>query len=1414
MMKAGWVFSSLTAGVLIKPYFPEKEDGCFIHKHAVFYSFSCYFCHFLPFGCFRDVFFVYLQTLILPVLVMIVIRKILFVLLFPIITIVSVSAFFDKNIRVLTMQNGLADNMVYCIHKDQNGFMWFGTNNGLSRYDGRIIHNFTLPDRYLSISHIRETDNHLLWLVTSANLMCFDLKTEKMLPVKTDQRWNDVIFTGDSTVWALSERSVCHFQIDYRYDPNGDLSEIRLNLLKEESFTSDTGRALRAFCLSADGLLFITTSHGDIITYDPGTERIVKERHLIDELDLQMHRLLYKNGRVWLSTIAHGAIVYDPETGRHRQYTYRQPSTHTSISHHDVYQMVVFPDGNFLAATWNGYTLLKPDPEDRLAFTTEIYNNTTSRILQNLESRMISAYYDPAGVLWIGTRGGGVYASDLRLQFYERYYQDSHNEICDITNDAEGHLWIAGFHKGVMRSRKPFSPSEELTFEPVAVQAGPTVLCMVTDHRGDIWFGGRNNQLTCYSRGNKAYSSYPVVPDGDVSWKGEVWSLLVDGGNIWMGTTAGLILFDMNVRLFFRYEDRFGVIRAIAKDGEGYLWLGTSNGVMKFSPVEKKVVERDLEKRNRISTSEVRSLLISKDRHLYVGYVGGFGVISLANDGLERFYTTRDGLCSNFIGCMEEDPSGDIWLGSNSGITRFNRDQQLFYNYYISGSNRSAFLFGAYLFFGNNLNLTYFDPERVKVLHDTSEKVRITQLEVDSKPVGIGEEINEQVLLDEGTTYTRHLSLNQQNNNFSLSFSNLTFSEELQKYSYRLFPYQTEWISSNEGEKATYSNLPQGTYTFEVKNIFPDGATGEVTSVVIAILPHWYDTILSRLVFIVLLLLLLVWLVSRLKRKQMRMAKEERLKHELVVANLERRKEKQIFQERENFFTNVSHELRTPLTLILSPLQELLNNEKISPPVVHEKLRLMYNNAVSLSTLMNQLLYVQKIEAGMVRLRLSQTDIVPLVRKIAASFVPMAGMKKINFRWFFRIDSMPLWMDAGKIESAIKNLLSNAFKYTPEGKQIVVSVDPCEIDGQTFCLIEVKDTGPGIRPDLQEKVFESFITGPGHPSFSTKVGIGLRIVKNTMDLHHGKVVLRSEAGDGASFTLYIPAGKEHFRDEEYDEPEPETVPVQVPAGFIHTISADPDKKGKSGKILVIEDNEEMRSYIRSLFEKDYEVVEARDGAEGVEKAKRELPDLVLSDIMMPVKDGIECSDEIKKDPLTAHIPVIMLTAKAEDADVIRSIRVGADDYIMKPFNPEILKAKAGNLIRSREQLKRIYTKTFMLRQHPEDSDPENQEKERFMQQIIRHVELNLLNPDFSAKILAGYMNLSQPTLYRKIKQYTDMSIIEVIRSVRISKAASLIMQKKYSIQEVCEMVGYNDLTTFRKHFFNQFGVLPSRYGDM
>lgn len=1359
-----------------------------------------------------------------------ILRRFLAALMIANLPLASGHAFFDKDIHLLTMQDGLADNTVSCIYKDKDGFMWFGTNNGLSRYDGKTVKSFSLGNGYMNISSITEISDLYMGVISEGTLAVFNRKSERFIPITGSDNdskiWIAALLTAkDHAFWALRKNRLELYRWEEAYDESGQLKKIRAHVDKEYENGLPAGESFAAFCYSPDReYIHLAGNRGSLIEFSPGKPASPKTIKLGNRPHLAVLSILDAGGIIWISTIAEGIIRYHKASGHMDRITYGGRGKEGMLSHTDVFQVVPISNNRYLAVTWSGYTLLMPDKENPEELTTEIYSNTTSQMYRNLETRMLSAYYDPKGVLWIGTNGGGVMYSDLRSQFFSQYHQERHNEICGIETDGEKHLWMATYHQGIMRSREAFDPMKRMRFVTVGtedVQRRRTVLCAAKDGERRLWFGNKDGTITGYNEKTKKFRIYPLVAEGKQN-TAAVWAMCIDSQKrFWIGTENGLFRFDpvsgmcRKIAVEPRLKDRPVLfIRAIAVTKDSSVWLGTANaGICKlFEKQDGSIEVRDgYEQRGNLPGCSVRSLLVSADDNLYIGYTDGVAVFSPRTDAIREFYTTHDGLCSNFIGCMAEDGKGRIWVGSNSGISRYSRHQHLFYNYYIVGSNRSALFVDETLFFGNNRSLTYFNPDEAESFSNNG-KVFITGLEIDNRPANIGEKINDQVVLNKGVSYASSIVLNNANRDFSLAFSNLSYSEEQQKYNYRLRPYQDHWLVANDGEKASYTNLPEGEYTFEVMNIYPDGHTGEVTSLAIKILPHWSHTVLFRLLLVVLFVAAAVYPVWLIRKRQRRLEHEMLMKHELLTANMEREKERQVRMERENFFTAAAHELRTPLTLILSPLREMLQQTKLTDPL-YDRLFLMYKNGTSLHTLIDHLLYVQKIEAGMVKLRLQEADVVELAKEVVANFREMASLKGFRFEVSLPEAPLRLWMDTEKIVSAVQNLLSNAFKYTPPGGSVSLSADNVTKDGKAFCRIVVSDTGVGISEDLRDRMFDSFITGNNVPGFSTQAGIGLRIVKNTMDLHHGMVTIDSEPGKGSVFTLLIPEGKEHFIEDNYeivqhpDMAEHDSAAAELAEPIQHPAcnGQQPEPETKKS-LLIVEDNADVREYIRSLFIRKYRVLEAKDGEEGVQQAVREVPDLIISDVMMPVKDGFDCCREIRANRETAHIPILMLTAKAEDADVLQGSRSGADDYMMKPFNPEILKAKADALILQRERLKRLYTKALMLKQESgkEEANP-------FMQQVVQVVEAHLSDENFNVKMLAEELYMSQPTLYRRLKQHSELAAVDIIRSIRISKAASLIMQNNYSIQEISEMVGFSDARTLRKHFIGQFGVSPSKY---
>lgn len=1339
-----------------------------------------------------------------------------------------------NELHQLNMSNGLVDNIITCIYQDQDRFMWFGSSNGLSRYDGKQIRNFSVDNARMYVSDIKETSDDKLWVIANEYLYCFDRRKEKfVLPSFQDGKKaisvSAMEITGDSLFWIVKGGQLQCLKRHYKL-VKGDL-QIEMTVEAGYPFFLDEGESFSNLCASQDGhFLYLVTDKGNLLFFDKIAGKVVRKFKYSINPSANATTIMSEGEYIWISSIVGGVTRLHIPTGKSDYYQYNEDARLSSLSHSDAYGVVALDNDSYIAVTWNGYTLLAPEENDPSKLSATPYTNTSFLQYRNVETRMISVYYDKEGILWIGTRGGGIVYFDFRQHSYMQYHSKKHNEISAQVADKDGRIWLGTYHEGIMRSDQPYAKSRPLNFSPVGNQKEVPVFCAIKDSCSNLWFGNASGNLICYDWSSDSFHIYPLNHLGK-KVNSYIVALMIDSRyRFWVCTSAGLYLFDRQTGHFELFslrealkEDAEPWVTAICEDKQRNIWIGTAKGIVRLSQVNVRPLKmvHGYEEKENIGARVVSALLTGTDGTVYVGYKNGFGIIPVGEDRIASFYTVKDGLCNDCIDCIVEDEKKRIWLGSISGISRYSRQQHVFYNYYISSSNKSVMLFKNTLFWGNNKSLTYFEPE-ILTSATIASKTLLTGLEVDNKPINIGEKIKGQVVLDSNIASIDHLELVNANRDFSLLFNNLAFSKDLQKYSYRLYPYQKDWIVSEAG-KVSFTNLSAGYYIFEVKTLFPNNTEGDVTALPITILPHWSQTVWFRLLLIFSVLFLVGYIFYSLLRRQRRFKKMIQLKHELTIANLERNAERHIREERENFFMNAAHELRTPLTLILAPIHDIMKSITPSDNWFDSFSRL-HKNCLSLQTLVDRLLYVQKIEGGMIKLHLSESDIKEIVSRVANPFLQMAMVKKREF--LVQVDTVPLylWVDVAKIESAVQNLLSNAFKYTSQNGRIELAVSEAEIDGRPYCLVTVSDNGVGIPDDLQQHVFDSFVTGKRIPQYSTSIGLGLHIVKHTMGLHHGFVTLTSRVGEGSRFVLHIPVGLSHFAQGEYEMvPDPmkgdlleecpaEERPMEEVVEEKNETMEEAVNRVKNNKeyLLIIEDHDEMREYLCSLFKEDYNVIEAENGEEGVAMADKYIPKLIISDIMMPVKDGFECSREIRENKRTFHIPVIFLTAKAEDADRLKSLQIGVDDYIMKPFNPELLKEKVKALIEQRDLLRKLYAKTLMLDEEVLESSEDVQDV--FMPKMLQIIEENLSNRNFTIKVLTDKLNMSQPTLYRKVKQKTGLSIIEVIHGVRMSKAASIIMSGRYSsLTEVAEMVGYDSMISFRKQFVAQFGVLPSKY---
>lgn len=1358
-------------------------------------------------------------------------KKTLYILLSLLLLTLKIQAQNLLNFNVLNMDDGLTDNTIQSITKDPEGFMWFGSSNGLNKYDGKTVKVFKISQQTnRPINRIVPLDSNLLLILSLNDLYIFNKRFEKFSPIlfqeeKTDQGIIDFSLDTNNQCWTINKEGL--YQID--------LSEINITeysdsiYLKKEKIEYPKKDFKVIYTDPNSNNTFLATYDGKVFSLDTNNKKVKHICTIPLEKEFSVYSLFYDMGQLWITTLEKGIFLYDMVSQKMQHWTSPNNGNSDQLSHNDVYQILPFDEGKYLALTWNGYTMF------------EQMNNNTYRLkayhfpysqYQYAETRMKTGFYDKEGLIWIGTEGGGILYADLREIFYKQYIQKHANEISSILMDNKDYIWLTTFHKGLMRSIEPFDLKRQLDFEKINIpqMKTETFLSGVSSPNNKLWFGTSEGTLMRIDPNEGKCLDY-ISLHHPLRLKTNIWSILsISEDEGYAGTESGLFYINWK-----RHESKFinwgsniqessSSIRAVAIDNSKRLWIGTYNGLVKlqYSGESSNTLyhEKDYEKNfnESIAYKEIRTLYKDSNNMLWIGYTGsGLAKLSLSENKIVNLYTTEDGLCSNFITAITEDENQYIWIGSNSGISRISKHLNSFYNYYISGSNRSVYAKHGLLFWGNHSMLTYFNPQMLNIDYTAQQgKVYFTDLEVNHIPVKINDTINNQVILKEALNYKKTVKLNYDNRNFAISFTNLSYLNKQQKYLYRLYPYQDNWIITNEANKISYDHVPAGEYTFQVKTIFQNQKVGPLCEMKFIITPHWSETVWFRLIITCIVFILIIMAIRYFYIKQKRKQHELKLEHELSIAKMERDQEIELRKERESFFTTTAHELRTPLTLIISPLQDLLNRINSSHPF-YGKLSLILKYALGLQTQTDRLLYIQKIEAGMVKLQLSEININHLLDDIAQDFVILAQKQNINYEYKSIDNDIYIWGDREKLSSVIQNLISNSFKYTPTEGHIKVSLSKKEIDRQYFVCIEIEDSGCGIDPKIKETIFNSYETGNNTPLFSSSIGLGLKIAKSITEMHHGQILVNSEKGHGTTFFVYIPLGKEHFKTDEYcivrtDEHIKNTDIVPT-----INVSEKQDSETNNYKrgytVLIIEDNKDMRQYVSSIFQKSYKVLQAENGEIGLEMTIKHNPDIIISDVMMPVMDGLEFCSQLRSNQQIAQIPIIMLTAKSEDEDYIQASESGADDYIRKPFNPEVLLSKTKHLLKMRRQLKQIYTKALLNTPKQKTEEDTETNIDPFMQQIISCIEANISNSDFNAKQLADIMNMSQATLYRKLKKHTDLTAVELIRNMRMTQAALLLTNSEYSIVEIAERVGFNDLPTFRKHFTDMFGTSPSKYHE-
>lgn len=1334
--------------------------------------------------------------------------------------------------RHLTTNDGLSNNTVYAINEDTLGFIWIGTRSGLNRFDG---HSFKVYDnnsglRNVFINTIFKDSKGRIWVGTQGGgLSRYEYETGEFSSFVNDPLKPGSI--SDDDVQAIVE------------DRKGNLwvgtHEGGLNML--EMATDRVTRVplhkmlaggnridrINTLLMENDTLLWIGTLDG-LFYYDPVKNRTVPYRINGRPINARILCLFNEgSGKLWLGTQS-GIIKVDKARHQAEYVT----SGKTGLSSDLVVDIKQGPDGRIMIAT-DGGGLNIYDPVSG-EYTAYMNNPNSSNSLSN--NSVYSIFIDSFKGLWVGNYIGGVnYYSqyDWKFQPVKHELNDpqslSDNHVRCFYQDRQGTLWI-----GTLGGLNKYDPATGKFRIYTADRKDATslgsnsVLSIYEDRDGKLWIGTFGGGISILDKRTNTFRKFRHSDDPTGSLdKANIYSIIeTTGEKLCIASLGGIYLLDRNTNRMKRFLSTNSklsnnTVKVLCADKLGNIWAGTNQGVNKINleTNEIKVYRHSNTNPNSLSNNRILSIIEAKNGTLWIGTEGGG--VSLFDPATERFNSlaTIDGLPDNVVNSVLQDDLGIYWLATNKGLVRYDLATRKM-RVYTSADGLQANEFNqnsalkardGNLYFGGINGYNILSPGNL-ITDFSPPRVILTSLYISNKLVKPGDEqspINKQLFLE------KEISLGYETN-FEIDFAALGFiNNGKYQYSYLMKGLSDEWTEFRENRSTSFSNLSPGLYTFMVRARNNDGVLNETpASIEIRILPPpwktWWAFCLYALVILGLLLMFMRYNVSWI-----------RVKNQLILERKEKEQIEDLNQMKLGFFTNISHEFKTPLTLILGYLDNLKTsgNFKQSDTLVN-----IEKNAQRLLILINQLLEFRKAENGLMKLKTSKGNIVNFLSGIKESFTEFAQMKNVQFELNVSGIIPEIWFDSEKIEKIMYNLLSNAFKFVYPGGKIEINLACREMEpsrgssGQRGYLeIVVKDTGQGMSQEDLKNLFNRFYQESKDINKTQNAegsGIGLAYSKKLVELHHGAIMVKSEQGSGSSFIIKLPVGKDHLNDDEIKE----ELNFQLKMDY-QGLSGAIYEEGPGSVpspvfdenipiLLVVDDNPMICRVLADKFQDEFQIITAGNGIEGLEKARKYVPEAIISDILMPGMDGIEFCQKIKDELLTCHIPVIMLTAKSDDDSQIEGIKTGADAYIAKPYNPEILQATLKNLVNSRKVLR---NKFYGKEQFIPSEVVSNKMDEKFLNKLIGMIEDSSDDESIDIADICREVAMSRSALYRKLKALTGNSIQDFIRIVKLRKASAMLIETTLTISEISYQSGFPNTKHFSTSFKKQFGKTPSEY---
>ncbi len=1301
-------------------------------------------------------------------------------------------------LEFITTREGLSHNYVTSVVSDQLNFKWIGTENGITKYNG-FDFDYLKPSKHY----------------------------DKLL----NENIETFLFDKDNNLWIGTK--------------SGGLSYLNLekDLIKNVNhliYNANNGD-LRVFSIAQDnnGYIWLGTWKNGIYVIDFKRNKLIK--HL--NFDLPIYAIKTDDfGNIWFG---YGKKVIRYHTTTKLTYVYKLPSPFSDLiydaSRKRIWITVLDNDTNLYFYDFNAEVINKIDSGIKSLFTKKISIDYKHR-------------------LWIGTWKNGLYRSNDELTVFDKVNlskqagvtnNSNYNTILEVHHDKNNLVWIATAYGGLVKlseRKKFYNANEIITDNNILNQLNCTAIFkdqnqLFVGTTNGLYEGSSFDDFKAFEffKGIKIFNFYKhqnqlfighangfsildlktkkIIYNNNNFVK--VTSFLADGNYLFIGTQeiglAMLLLNDLdNQNAYVLFSEKSTVknklrsnrISAIKKDDMGHIWIATYKGIHQLDTKTLSIVPQD-ELLYQKSFPFIINTIYLKNNSIWAATPNGLYELTYRDNKLDiiRKLTLNEGLSSDFVCAVLFDKNDNLWLSTHTEIVKYNYSKNTLVSYKqrdgieTTSFNNNSFFQTAEgeIYFGGNDNITFFNPDKISKSLLVPEVV-FTNLRVNNQIVKFKDKTE---ILESNFSYSTKIKLNHDENFFSIGFIADDFLDnQTVYYKYKLDGQQNKKIILNNRNEINFAGLSPGNYTLTVMASRDNLNWSKPKQLTIQILKSPWLSNLALLGYC-LVVFIIVWYFLKINKNRMI------LKRNYEIAKIDKQKEIEISEAKLSFFTNISHEFRTPLTLIISPIKELLELDSL-PPKVQKNLMFIDRNTNRLLNLINQLLDFRKADHNLLKLDISMGNFVRFANEVHLYFKDSINNKNINYQFKHTTDEINLPFDRNKMEIVLCNLISNAIKYTNEGGNIVIKVE----EDNEYCIFSIKDNGIGIKEEYLDKIFDRFFQiKSANSARLIGSGIGLFFSKRIIDLHHGSIIVKSKPNKGTQFILKLSKDIKLYEDIiKHDYLKSDNIKgYQIDKKALLPLNLN--TKNTEQTILIIDDNADILDYLTDIFSSEFNVITASNGQEGFDKATSEIPNIIISDVMMPVKDGITMCRELKTQIATSHIPIILLTARSSTVYEIEGLNLGADDYLSKPFNANVIKARISSLIENQNRLKKHLLDKISYEAVINPSEKTSEVENEFILRAVKLVEDNLDNSEFGIDQMIEHLHMSQSTLFRKIKSLTGLSITGFIRSIRLKNAAILIRTTDYNMSEISYLVGFNDYKYFKTSFQKQFNCLPTQYKE-